>query len=190
MPLRNRNRLPQGVRIGLLVAGAVGLATGLPLRFLVAHHDASTVHAFFEMADVYVVSPLHDGMNLVAKAYVAAKTGGDGVLVLSEFAGAARELSEALLINPCDAEQFADAIHEALTMEPGERQTRMRSMQAVVEKHNEYAWAASFLACLTGTHSRIQRPNGYGPQAGSTHRRPCMTGSTRSSASFMRPRPA
>ena len=131
-----------------------------PLRFLVAHHDGSTVHAFLRMAGVCVVSPLHDGMNLVAKEYVAANTDGDGVLILSEFAGAARELAEALLINPYDTEQFADAIHEALTMEPNERRMRMKSMQTVVEEYNVYRWAASFLTCLTGTHSRAARNGG------------------------------
>ena len=68
------------------------------------------MHAFLSMADVCVVSPLHDGMNLVAKEYVAAKPPGEGVLVLSEFAGAARELSDSLLINPYDTEQFAATI--------------------------------------------------------------------------------
>lgn len=131
-----------------------------PLRLLVAHHDAATVHAFLSMAGVCVVSPLHDGMNLVAKEYVAAKPEGDGVLILSEFAGAARELSEALLINPYDTEQFADAIHEALTLDPDERSTRMRSMQTVVEEYNVYRWAAGFLTCLSGTHSRTCRTNG------------------------------
>jgi trehalose 6-phosphate synthase len=107
-----------------------------PLRFLVAHHDAAAVHAFLQMAGICVVSPLHDGMNLVAKEYIAANADGEGVLILSEFAGAARELAEALLINPYDTEQFADAIHEALTMEPDERRTRMKSMQTVVEEYN------------------------------------------------------
>jgi len=130
-----------------------------PLRLLVAHHDAPTVHAFLRMADVCVVSPLHDGMNLVAKEYVAARTDGDGVLVLSEFAGAARELSDALIINPYDTELFADAVHEALTMDPDERRTRMRAMQAIVEEFNVYRWAASFLTCLTGLHPRSPRVN-------------------------------
>jgi trehalose 6-phosphate synthase len=131
-----------------------------PLRFLAAHHDAATVHAFLRMAGVCVVSPLHDGMNLVAKEYVAANADGDGVLILSEFAGAARELAEALLINPYDTEQFADSIHEALTMKPEERRTRMKGMQTVVEEYNVYRWAASFLTCLTSTHSRALRING------------------------------
>jgi trehalose 6-phosphate synthase len=137
-----------------------------PLRFLAAHHDASTVHAFLQMSSICVVSPLHDGMNLVAKEYIAAKTEGDGVLVLSEFAGAARELGEALLINPYDTEQFADTIHEAMSMGPDERRTRMKNMQTVVEEYNVYRWAASFLTCLTSTHSRPLRKNGHTAQAG------------------------
>jgi trehalose 6-phosphate synthase len=131
-----------------------------PLRFLVAHHDALTVHAFLHMSSLCVVSSLHDGMNLVAKEYVAAKTDGDGVLILSEFAGAARELAEALLINPYDTEQFADAIHEALIMSPDERRRRMKNMQTLVEEHNVYRWAASFLTCLTSTHTRAPRNSG------------------------------
>jgi trehalose 6-phosphate synthase len=137
-----------------------------PLRFLAAHHNASTVHAFLQMSSICVVSPLHDGMNLVAKEYVAAKTDGDGVLILSEFAGAARELAEALIINPYDAEQFADAIHEGLIMSPDERLARMKDMRTVVEEYNVYRWAASFLTCLTSTHARPPRNSGYSASVG------------------------
>ncbi len=120
-----------------------------PIRFLVGHHDGVTVHAFLHMAEIGIVSSLHDGMNLVAKEFVAAKPDLDGVLILSEFAGAARELSDALIINPYDTEQFAEAIRRALEMSPAERQERMARMRRQVEEHNIYRWAANFLTDLT-----------------------------------------
>ena len=120
-----------------------------PIRFLIGHHDGATVHAFLRMAEIGIVSSLHDGMNLVAKEFVAAKTDLEGVLVLSEFAGAARELSDALIINPYDTEQFAEAIRRALEMVPEERYERMTRMRRQVEEHNIYRWAANFLAELT-----------------------------------------
>jgi trehalose 6-phosphate synthase len=119
-----------------------------PLKFLVGHHDAATVNAFMRMASVCIVSALHDGMNLVAKEYVAARDDGDGVLVLSEFAGAARELSDALIINPYDTEQFADAIRYALEMPEAERRSRMGRMRRTVDENNVYKWAANLLAAL------------------------------------------
>jgi trehalose 6-phosphate synthase len=122
-----------------------------PLHFLATHHDAATVNAFMRTSAVCIVSALHDGMNLVAKEYVAARDGGDGVLILSEFAGAARELSDALIINPYDTEQFAAAIQYALEMEPAEQATRMARMRRVVEENNVYRWAADLLTSLGET---------------------------------------
>jgi trehalose 6-phosphate synthase len=127
-----------------------------PIRFLVGHHDARTVHTYMSMASVCIVSALHDGMNLVAKEYVAAKSDDDGVLILSEFAGAARELSDALIVNPYDTEQFAEAIRLALEMGLEERQARMKSMRQTVEEHNVFSWAAGLLGDLTT--SRPTRP--------------------------------
>lgn len=132
-----------------------------PIRFLVAHHDSSTVHAFLKMASLCLVSSLHDGMNLVAKEYVAAKTDDDGILILSEFAGAARELSDALIVNPYDTEQFADAIRYAVEMDEGERRTRMERMRRQVEENNVYRWAANFLTDLVATRS-MHRPHSVG----------------------------
>lgn len=131
-----------------------------PIRFLASHHDAATVYAFMRMSSVCLVSSLHDGMNLVAKEYVAAKEDADGVLVLSEFAGAARELSDALVINPYDTEQFADAIRYAVEMNIDERRTRMERMRQVVDENNVYRWAASFLMELAGTRSTESRQSG------------------------------
>ncbi|MFO0974171.1 MAG: trehalose-6-phosphate synthase [Phycisphaerae bacterium] len=134
-----------------------------PVRLLIAHHDAAAVFAFLRMADACVVSSLHDGMNLVAKEYVAAKDPGEGALILSEFAGAARELADALLINPYDTEQFADAIHRGLTLSPEERFERMTRLQTAVQKHNVYRWAAGLLTSLAGT-----RGHQVGPAPSST----------------------
>jgi trehalose 6-phosphate synthase len=131
-----------------------------PMRFLVDHHSGPTVHAFMALSSVCLVSSLHDGMNLVAKEYVAAKTDCAGVLVLSEFAGAARELPDALIINPYDIEQFANAIAQALTMPPAERTARMERMRQVVEERNVYWWAAAFLADLCGTRANLSRTSG------------------------------
>ncbi|MGH8566573.1 MAG: trehalose-6-phosphate synthase [Gammaproteobacteria bacterium] len=129
--------------------------TWRPIRFLVDHHDASTVYTFMRMASICIVSSLHDGMNLVAKEYVAAKDDDEGVLILSEFAGAARELSDTLIINPYDTEQFADAIREAVEMEPAERRARMGRMRRLVEEHNIYCWAAEFLTELAAGRAPV-----------------------------------
>ena len=135
-----------------------------PIHLLVGQHDGSTVHAFMQMASVGIVSSLHDGMNLVAKEYVAAKESCDGVLILSEFAGAALELSDALVINPYDTEQFADAIRYAVEMPIEEKRTRMERMRRKVEEYNIYRWAADFISELSecgGTSSRaIEGPPG------------------------------
>jgi trehalose 6-phosphate synthase len=119
----------------------------------VAHHDAAAVHPFLTMASICIVSSLHDGMNLVAKEYVSAQTHCDGVLVLSEFAGAASELSAAVIVNPYDTEQFAEGIREAIVMEPAERRARMEHMRRVVEERNIYYWAANFLTNLSNTRT-------------------------------------
>jgi len=124
-----------------------------PIRFLAAHHSATTVHAFMRMSPVCIVSSLHDGMNLVAKEYVVSRVDGDGVLILSEFAGAARELCDSLVINPYDTEQFANAIRYAVEMDSDERRSRMKRMRNIVEERNVYWWAASFLAELSAARN-------------------------------------
>ncbi|HEY3933100.1 MAG TPA: trehalose-6-phosphate synthase [Gemmatimonadales bacterium] len=122
--------------------------TWKPIHLLVGQADGATVHAFLRLASTCIVSSLHDGMNLVAKEYVAAQEHDDGVLILSEFAGAARELSDALIINPYDIDRFADAIRAAVEMPPTERRERMQRMHREVEEHNVYRWAANLLTAL------------------------------------------
>jgi trehalose 6-phosphate synthase len=103
------------------------------------------VYELYRACEVCVVSSLHDGMNLVAKEYVAARDDEQGVLILSQFTGAARELSESLIVNPYDIEQSAAAMHLALTMSPEEQRARMRSMRTLVQEFNVFRWAGRML---------------------------------------------
>jgi trehalose 6-phosphate synthase len=116
-----------------------------PIRLVVRHHGPHEVHELFRAADVCIVSSLHDGMNLVAKEFVASRDDERGVLVLSNFAGASRELSEALIINPYHTRRMADAIVTALSMPADEQRERMRMMRDIVRERNVYRWAAQML---------------------------------------------
>ncbi|HUG76531.1 MAG TPA: trehalose-6-phosphate synthase [Burkholderiales bacterium] len=116
-----------------------------PIVLKIEHHDAAQVYALYRAADLCYVSSLHDGMNLVAKEFVAARDDEGGVLILSQFAGASRELAEALIVNPYDIEQTAAALHLALTMPPDEQRARMRSMRSLVQEFNVYRWAGRML---------------------------------------------
>lgn len=117
----------------------------LPVHLKVEHHEPEDVNRYYRAADVCVVTSLHDGMNLVAKEYVAARDDEEGVLVLSRFTGAAHELYEALIVNPYHIEQTADALYQALTMPVFEQQARMRSMRSMVRDFNVYRWAGRML---------------------------------------------
>jgi len=90
---------------------------------------------------VLLVTSLHDGMNLVAKEFIASRTDGDGVLILSEYTGAAREISDALLVNPYDMDGLADTLYRACTMPEMERRRRMERMRQQIEKNTIYDWA-------------------------------------------------
>jgi trehalose 6-phosphate synthase len=116
-----------------------------PIILLLEHHDPKDVYAYYRAADLCYVSSLHDGMNLVAKEFVAARDDERGVLILSQFTGAARELTEALIVNPYDIEQSAAALNLALTMPPDEQRARMRSMRNLVAEFNVYRWAGRML---------------------------------------------
>jgi trehalose-6-phosphate synthase len=119
-----------------------------PIVLLQRHHSHDEIARFYRAADVCLVTSLHDGMNLVAKEFVAARRDDRGVLVLSTFTGAALELTDALLVNPYDAQQLADAIHRAIFMSADEQQRRMRRMRQTVSDHNIYRWAAHLLEDL------------------------------------------
>ncbi len=116
-----------------------------PIHLSVRHHDQNEVYELFRAADICVVSSLHDGMNLVAKEFVAARDDETGVLILSNFAGASRELSEALIVNPYDTHGMAGAFDCALRMSEGEQVERMRLMRDQIRRHNVYSWAAQML---------------------------------------------
>jgi trehalose 6-phosphate synthase len=113
-------------------------------------------------ADLCVVSSLHDGMNLVAKEFVTARDDEQGVLILSQFTGAAAELSDALVVNPYNIDQCAAALHLALSMTPMEQRTRMRSMRGIVQEYNVYRWAGRMLmdAARMRQRARIVRQVG------------------------------
>ena len=116
-----------------------------PIKLMIRHHEPSEVFELFRAADACIVSSLHDGMNLVAKEFIAARDDETGVLLLSSFAGASRELSEALIINPYDAYAMGEALHQALTMPQSEQHERMRLMRSYVSSHNVYRWAGQML---------------------------------------------
>jgi len=109
------------------------------------HHEPDQVNRYYRAAQVCMVTSLHDGMNLVAKEYIAARDDERGVLVLSQFTGAANELYEALIVNPYHVEQTAEALYQGLTMPEYEQQERMRSMRAQVRDFNVYRWAGRML---------------------------------------------
>jgi trehalose-6-phosphate synthase len=120
-----------------------------PILFLKAHHSHETINRFYRVADVCLVTSLHDGMNLVAKEYVAARVDNDGVLILSQFAGAVNELRDALVVNPYHTEEVAEAIARAVAMDKGERQRRMKEMRTTVRERNVYRWAANIISALS-----------------------------------------
>jgi trehalose 6-phosphate synthase len=117
-----------------------------PIILLAARHEPAEVYRFLRAADLCYVASLHDGMNLVAKEFVSARDDDRGVLVLSEFAGAARELTGALVVNPYAIDDAADVLAAALTMADEEQATRMRGMRSVVAEFNAYRWAGEMLA--------------------------------------------
>ncbi len=116
-----------------------------PIVLLRTHCEPEEVYEFYRAADVCYISSLHDGMNLVAKEFVAARDDERGVLVLSRFTGAARELTEALIVNPYDLHEASDALAVALRMPQDEQQDRMRSMRRIVAEFNVYRWAGRML---------------------------------------------
>ncbi|MEW6736703.1 MAG: trehalose-6-phosphate synthase [Acidobacteriota bacterium] len=127
-----------------------------PIIFLKAHHNHDRINRYYKAAAVCMVTSLHDGMNLVAKEYIAARTDEDGVLILSQFTGAAQELPDALIVNPYDIEEMAEAIRNALMMRQVERVKRMQKLREVVSSQNVYRWAASLV--ITLSQLRISKP--------------------------------
>jgi len=122
-----------------------GRAGYRPVHLLMEHHERDAVTELYRAADVCLVTSLHDGMNLVCKEFVAARDDQHGVLILSRFAGAAREMTEALIVNPYHVEECAAAIQRALTMPEAEQRERMASLRMTVREFNVYRWAGRML---------------------------------------------
>jgi trehalose-6-phosphate synthase len=119
-----------------------------PIVFMKRQHSHIEIAPYYRAADLCLVTSLHDGMNLVAKEFLAARSDDRGVLILSQFTGAARELHDALLVNPYDIDQTAEAIRVALEMEPGEEQLRVQRMRRIIKDHNIYRWAVNLITEL------------------------------------------
>jgi trehalose 6-phosphate synthase len=131
-----------------------------PIVVLKKQHSHHDILPYYRAADICLVTSLHDGMNLVAKEYVAARTEDDGVLILSRFTGASRELRDALIVNPYDIDQTADAIRFALQMDENERVARMQRMRQAIHENNIYRWGANLITELAQIRPRPIAPVG------------------------------
>lgn len=116
-----------------------------PIELMIQHHGPKDVYEYYRATDVCVVTSLHDGMNLVAKEFIASRDDEHGVLILSQFTGASRELPEALIVNPYNIDQCAAALSYALTMPVQDQRDRMRSMRSLIQENNVYRWAGKML---------------------------------------------
>ncbi|MGH9738353.1 MAG: alpha,alpha-trehalose-phosphate synthase (UDP-forming) [Candidatus Acidiferrales bacterium] len=132
-----------------------------PIVLLTRHHSHEEILPYYRAADLCLVTSLHDGMNLVAKEFVAARDDEEGALILSQFTGASRELRDALIVNPYDTEQVSDAIRLALEMDPDERHERMRRMRRTIREKNIYRWAGTLITELS--EIRVEEPD-FAPQ--------------------------
>ncbi len=127
-----------------------------PIVFLKKHHSHEEIRPFYETADLCLVTSLHDGMNLVAKEYISARDDELGVLILSQFTGASRELRDALIVNPYDIEEMAEAIRTALEMDLTEQKVRMQRLRETLRNRNIYYWAADLISSLAQV--RLEKP--------------------------------
>jgi len=121
----------------------------VPIIFLREYNDMNRILACYKLANICIVSSLHDGMNLVAKEFVAAQNDINGILLLSRFTGSARELLEAILINPYDIEKSAESIKEGVEMSIEEKKVRMEKMRETIKENNIYKWAWDIISSLT-----------------------------------------
>jgi trehalose 6-phosphate synthase len=164
----SRSRIPSYIELNRKVKAIVErinqhyqTAQWKPILLIERQCSHAVVDTWYRAATVCLVTSLHDGMNLVAKEFVAAHDDEDGVLVLSKFTGAATELLDSLIVNPYDIEGVAEAIHQALEMDPTERHKRMHRMRQYVMEHNIYRWAASILDDLRDL--RLETPGAANP---------------------------
>jgi trehalose-6-phosphate synthase len=121
-----------------------------PIRYLYTQFDVEELVAYYQAADIALLTPLRDGMNLVAKEFVVSQLKENAVLILSEFAGAAEELTEALLVNPYSIGQIAQRLKDAVEMPLEEKRTRMSRMRECVEQNDLDSWSGAFLSSLLG----------------------------------------
>jgi trehalose 6-phosphate synthase len=160
---KNRSEIPEYAELAEATGSAAGRINGkygevswTPIRYVNRVYSRSVLAGLYRTARVGLVTPLRDGMNLVAKEYVAAQNPEDpGVLILSRFAGAARQMGEALLVNPNSPEEIADALKRALAMDKSERIRRWRTLFDNVEREDVTAWRDAFVGALAGV--RVQR---------------------------------
>ncbi|TDB80329.1 trehalose-6-phosphate synthase [Micromonospora sp. KC721] len=139
------------------INGEFGRVGEPAIHYLTQPFDRTELAALYRVADVMAVTPLRDGMNLVAKEYVAARVDDTGALLLSEFAGAAAELEQAYLVNPHDLEGLKQMLLAALRASPGDTRERMRAMRGHLHRHDIRAWARSYLSALDETGSLVRR---------------------------------
>jgi trehalose 6-phosphate synthase len=156
VPSRERVESYRGLRDR--IEGEVGRINGEygrvgepAIHYLNQPFDRSDLAALYQTADVMVVTPLRDGMNLVAKEYVAARQDGSGALVLSEFAGAAAELEDAFLVNPHDVDGLKETLLRAMDAQPKDLAARMGAMRLQLHDHDILAWARAYLTALDHT---------------------------------------
>ncbi len=131
------------------INGRFQLGSWRPISLLPRHHAHAEILSYYKAADLCMVTSLHDGMNLVAKEFVAAREDDEGALILSQFTGAAHELRDAIIVNPYDTDQVADAIRYALEMKSEERHARMHQMRRGVKENNVYKWAGNLISELS-----------------------------------------
>jgi trehalose 6-phosphate synthase/phosphatase len=136
------------------INGRFGTSTWMPIHYMHQSLDHDDLIALYRAADVMLVTPVRDGMNLVAKEFVACRNDENGALVLSEFAGAADDLSDALVVNPYDIAGVAESIHNALVMDAGERRRRMKALRTTVFERDVNWWTREFLAAMAGDTRR------------------------------------
>lgn len=127
------------------INGRFGGKGCLPVDYRYEGHSQEALVAFYRAADVALVTPLRDGMNLVAKEFVVSKVDGYGCLVLSQFAGTSRELTDAIVVNPYHPQTTADGVYRALMLPAEEKQQRMKRMREAVERNDIYWWLEQFL---------------------------------------------
>src|SRR5439155_11228530 len=152
----SRSQVPEYKRIDEEIDSVVseinakwGCRAWKPIEYIKKHQGPVSMMALHRLANFCVVSSLHDGMNLVAKEFVASRRDENGALILSQFTGAATELAEALLVNPFAMDETAEAIAKAIQMPEAEQRRRMQRMRATVAENNIYRWAAKIVSTLT-----------------------------------------